>query len=67
MSNLNQFFLDQEDKKPLHTAKIKGPRSVGTTDDDEGRRGLHRHHDEEDDGRMDNIDDEGLRDDRRAV
>ena len=67
MSNLNQFLLDQEEKKPQQTAKIKGPKSSGTTDEDEGRRGLHRHQDDDEDGRLDNMEDEGLRDDRRAV
>ncbi len=67
MNNLNQFFLEQEDSKPKHTAKIKGPKPVGITDEDEGRRGLHRHQENDEDGRLDYMDDEGLRDDRKAV
>jgi hypothetical protein len=68
MSNLSQFFADQqENNKPKHTAKIKGPRSIGTTDDDEGRRGLHRHHEDDEDGRLDQMEEEGFRDDRKAV
>ena len=67
MSNLYQLILDQEEKKRHQSAKIKGPKSVGTTDDDEGRRGLHRHHEEDEDGRVENVEDDGFRDDRRAV
>ncbi len=68
MSSLSQFFADQpEHNRPKHTAKIKGPRSIGTTDDDEGRRGLHRHQESDEDGRLDQMDEEGLRDDRKAV
>ena len=66
MSNLSQFFVEQEENRPKQTAKIRGRKPSGTTDDDEGRRGLHRHHDDEEDGRMDNMEDEGLRDDRKA-
>ena len=61
MSNLNQF-ISQPEHKPQHIANIRGPKRRGTTDDDEGRRGLHRHQEEAEDGRMDNIEDEGLRD-----
>lgn len=68
MSSISQFFTDQpENNKPKHTAKIRGPRPVGTTDEDEGRRGLHRHQEDEEDGRLDYFDDENLRDDRKAV
>ncbi len=66
MSTLNNFFSDEFDRKPKHTANIKGPKRVGTTDDDEGRRGLLRHDENDEDGRVDQFEDEGLRDDRRA-
>ena len=66
MSSLSQFLTDQDEKRPKHTAKIRGSKPSGTTDDDEGRRGLHRHQEEDEDGRIENMDDEGLRDDRRA-
>jgi len=70
MSNLNQFLLKQDEKKTKptkSTAKIRGRKPIGTTDDDEGRRGLHRHQDEGEDGRLDNFDDEGFREERPAV
>lgn len=61
MSNLNQF-IEQPNNKPQHTANIRGPKRHGTTDDDEGRRGHLRHQEEDDDGRMDNFEEENLRD-----
>jgi hypothetical protein len=61
MSNLNQF-VQQPDHKPQQTANIRGPKRQGTTDDDEGRRGLHRHQEEDEDGRMDNFEEDNLRD-----
>ncbi len=66
MSNLNAFLSDQFDRKPQHTANIKGPKRIGTTDEDEGRRGLHRHEETDEEGRVEQFEDEGLRDDRRA-
>ena len=66
MSNLSQFLTEQNEHRPKQTAKIRGSKPSGTTDDDEGRRGLHRHQEDDEDGRMDNFEDEGLRDDRRA-
>ena len=67
MSNLQQIVTDQSDKRPQHTANIKGPKRIGTTDEDEGRRGLHRHQEEDEEGRVDNFEDEGLRDDRKPM
>ncbi len=64
MSSLSSFLDDQYDRKPQHTANIKGPKRIGTTDDDEGRRGNLRHDENDEDGRVDQFDDEGLRDDR---
>lgn len=66
MSNLSSFFSEELNRKPQHTANIRGPKRIGTTDDDEGRRGLHRHEDREEENRPESSDDEGLRDDRRA-
>jgi hypothetical protein len=62
MSNLNQFLVDQQKNKPKHTAKIRGSKPRGTTDEDEGRRGLHRHQEEVEDGDREYLEDEGLRD-----
>jgi len=62
MSNTSQSLIDKLINKPKPTANIRGPKRRGTTDDDEGRRGLHRHQEEVEDGRMDNTDEEGLRD-----
>ncbi len=66
MSSLNSFLNEQFDHKPQHTANIKGPKRIGTTDEDEGRRGNLRHDDNEDDGRVDQFEEDGLRDERRA-
>ncbi len=64
MSNLNQFLLKQDEKKTKSTAKIRGSKPMGTTDDDEGRRGLHRHQDEDEKERMENVEDDGFREER---
>jgi hypothetical protein len=61
MSNLNQFLVDQQKNKPKHTAKIRGSKPAGTTDEDEGRRGLLRHQDVVEDSDKE-FEDEGLRD-----
>jgi hypothetical protein len=61
MSNLNQFLADQQKNKPKHTARIRGSKPAGTTDEDEGRRGLHRHQEVVEDSERE-FDDEGLRD-----
>ncbi len=69
MSDLSSFLSSEEfhrKPKPRHTANIRGPKRIGTTDDDEGRRGLHRHAENDEDGRVDQFEDEGLRDDRHA-
>jgi hypothetical protein len=62
MSNLNQLLVDQQKNKPKHTAKIRGNKPAGTTDEDEGRRGLLRHQESVDDGDRESVEDEGLRD-----
>ncbi len=64
----NHLFseLDESNHRPQKTADIRGPKSRGTTDQYEGRRGLHRHEEEDEDGRLDIMEEEGLRDDRRS-
>jgi len=61
MSNLNQFLVDKQKNKPKHTAKIRGSKPAGTTDEDEGRRGLLRHQEIVEDSESE-FEDEGLRD-----
>ncbi len=66
-TNLNLILSDDTNRKPQQVANIRGPKRIGTTDDDEGRRGNLRHDEDDEDGRLDIMDDEGLRDDRKAV
>ena len=60
MSNLNQFLVDKQKNKPKNTAKIRGSKPAGTTDEDEGRRGLHRHQEEGEDGDREYLEDGDL-------